>query len=112
MKHFFVSNHECQIGPSGSIYRLQTLGQIIDVEPEEAEHHMRGGCALLTEEEWISCGITPEEQKKYAMPGQRVSAPKEFMEKLAKAWKIFGDKHFAFHHPAPVPEGNAGEQPE
>ena len=83
-KYYYISNQQSQLGDK----KLEKLGESIDLTPEDAEHHIRGGCALLSEEEWQSLGISDDERKKYEEPGKRINIPHEFTEKLKKGWTI------------------------
>lgn len=90
MKFFFVGNHESVIGDK---HKLTELGQVVELDEAEAEVCMRGGCALLTEEEWLSIDISDDECKKFKLPGRRINAPEAFLHKLKQAWHLFSQKH-------------------
>jgi len=71
--------------------RLERLGQSVDFTQEQADEAILGGCILLTEEQYASIGFTPEEQKRYAYIGSRLSAPQAFALKMRKGWELYHD---------------------
>jgi hypothetical protein len=89
--YYFVSNHRCQYGHPGNIQSLEKLGQVIVLDEADAARYLRGGCALLTEEQWQSVGITADEQKIYTVAGKRLNAPAEFTAKMQRAWTLAGE---------------------
>jgi hypothetical protein len=109
MKFFFVGNSESEIhhvenDKSHRTHHFKLLGQSAEFTAEEAEHHIRGGAALLSEEEFNSCGFTAVEvdqsvkaKGSYAKPGSRVNPPAEFLAKLRKAWTLHSLNHQRLH---------------
>ena len=64
---------------------------------------MRGGSALLTEDEWKSCNITAKDCADYPNPKkQQDNGTPEFKAKLQKAHQIFGDKYQKLRGFSPV----------
>jgi hypothetical protein len=74
---------------------LTRLGQRIELSEAEAEVVVRGGAALITEEDYDSCGFNAAEESAYAFPGSQLNAPEEFKAKLRAARTIFTERHYA-----------------
>ena len=98
MNYYFVGTNSvvAHIDPNshavGARIILDKLGAKVEATDDEATDWMRGGCALLTEDEFKSVGFTDDELKDYDYPGKQFNAPQEiskgklgrFMEKSRK----------------------------
>ena len=98
MTYYFVGTHTvvAHIDPNshavGARVILDKLGATVEANEDEATDWMRGGAALLTEDEFKGIGFTEDELKTYDYPGKQVNAPQDFKDKQKKAWSIYGEK--------------------
>jgi len=74
----FVGSY-CEID-NGRI-KLDRFGQRVELGDDVADTVIRGGGAILPEEDFERLGFTAEELAAYAYPGQQESAPEGFKEK-------------------------------
>jgi hypothetical protein len=120
MKFYFVGGSPSLIaqvsadGMAGAKHKLENFGHAIDADEKEATDWQRGGCALLTEDEFNSIGFTKDELTKYKTPGSRINAPKEFAEKMQRAHFLFSEKWQVLHglkKPEPKPQAPAPAEP-
>lgn len=67
------------------IAEFSTFGQRIELPEHTASEAIRGGAALVPEEEFEAIGFTADELKNFAFPGQQVNAPEPFKTKQRAA---------------------------
>jgi hypothetical protein len=78
----FVGSY-CEID-NGRI-KMDRFGQRVEFSGDVADTVIRGGGAILPEEDFENLGFTADEQAAYAYPGQQESAPESFKTKRNEA---------------------------
>lgn len=84
--YHFVGSY-CEIG--GGRIKLDRFGQRVELPAELAENVVKGGGAILPEEDFAKFGFTEQELSLYAYPGQWSDAPEAFTRKQKAAHLAF-----------------------
>lgn len=98
-KYFYVGGSESMCGTTA----LKSFGQSIDLTPEQAEVAQRGGCVLISADDFNAIGFTSDELKKFPTAGYQINAPQSFLDKRQSAWNKFGEIYASLHQPETTP---------
>lgn len=89
--YYFVGVH-AEIGGKFKL-TLNRLGQTAQFTDEQYREFTYGGVALLTADEWTSCGFTEQEVSLYARPGDYTRAPLVTQQKINATRALFAKKY-------------------
>lgn len=110
MIYRFVGGSQCDV--HGPAIKLDKFGQSIELTDELAHTIALGGGVILPGPKFDALGFTTDELKKYALPGQRVSAPAEFIGKIRSAWSAYHEWKTELEAPVPQVETEHAEHAE